>query len=260
MTPHRALLHARRAAPVLVGVAALVALGGCAAQLGSMAPNDDMLLPHSVLLRPPPLDRGTFDVAVYKGAAADTSHLLTKVVVSERDVPGASAQAVVLSEWGSPLSRRDSLVVDSRSLEPLGEAYVSQGVRYDYSFDGARVSGTVRRPHQATQRINDTFNEPVFAMSEVGPLVCSLNNYRSGMNEIVPVFSVAKGMLQHDTLTVLRSETLPGHAPGWVVRFATPAATTDYVVDASTRRIVDAVTTRRATGAETRYQYPAANG
>ncbi len=260
MTPQRALVLARRGAAILGGITALAALGACAAQLGSMSRNDDMLLPHSILLAPPPLDRGTFDVAVYKGAAADTGQPFTKVVMSERDVPGPSARAVVLSEWGPPMSRKDSLVVDSRSLEPVGEEYVAQGVRYQYRFDGARVSGTVRRPHRAPQRIEATFHEPVFASAEVGPLVCSLDRYRSGMTEIVPVFSERDGQLQRDTLSVLRREKLPGRGPGWVVRFATPAATTDYVVDASTRRIVDAVATRRATGAVTRYQYPGANG
>jgi hypothetical protein len=66
--------------------------------------------------------------------------------------------------------------------------------------------------------------------------------------------------LQQDTLSVLCQETLPGRAPGWVVRFATPATTTDYVVDTATRRIVDAVATRRDTGVETRYEYPGATG
>jgi hypothetical protein len=265
MMPHRALVQLRRSAAMLVGVAAIVGLGGCAAQLGSMAPSADMLLPHSVLLKPPSLDRGSFDVSVYKGAASDTAQRpFTKVVVSEHDVPGQSGKAVVLSEWGPPQSRKDSLVVDPRSLQPLEERYWAHNVRYDYSFDngsnGTRVLGTVRRANQAPQRVNEAFIQPVFALNEVGQLVCSLDHYEAGMTEIVPVFSEMDEELQRDTLTVLRGKTLPGHAPGWVVRWAAPATTTDYVVDASTRRIVDAVATRRDTGAETRYRYPEANG
>lgn len=265
MMPQRALVHLRRSAAMLVGVAAIVALGGCAAQLGSMAPSADTLLPHSVLLTPPSLDRGSFDVSVYRGAASDTAQQpFTKVVVTEHDVPGQSGKAVVLSEWGPPQSQKDSLEVDPRSLEPLGERYWARGVRYDYRFDyrsnGTRIRGTVRRADTAPQRVNETFSEPVFALNEVGSLVCSLDHYEAGMTEIVPVFSEMEGRLQHDTLTVLRGEALPGHAPGWVVRWAAPATTTDYIVDASTRQIVDAVSTRRATGAVTRYRYPEANG
>jgi hypothetical protein len=100
----------------------------------------------------------------------------------------------------------------------------------------------------------------VFALNEVGPLVCSLDHYQAGMTEIVPVFSEVDGKLQQDTLSVLRHETLPGHAARWVVRLAAPAITTDYVVDTATRRIVDAVTTRRDSGVEMRYRYPGATG
>jgi hypothetical protein len=251
----------RRGATILAAVAAFVGLSGCAAQLGSMAPSEDMLLPHSVLLKPAPLDRGTFDVSVYKGAVVDSAlPPLAKVVMSERDLGARSEKAVVVSQWGPPQSRHDSLLVDSRSLEPLWEQYVAQGVRYEYTFDGPRVRGTIDRPGAAPQRVSATYDEPMFALHEVGPLVCSLEHYRAGMTEIVPVFSATDETVQHDTLSVLRPMPLAGRAPGWVVRFTTPGSTTDYVVDTATRRIVDAVSTRRDTGTEIRYQYPGATG
>jgi hypothetical protein len=257
MTPQRALVHARRGATILVGIAALGGLGGCAAALGSMAPSADVLLPHSVLLKPPPLDRGSYDISIFRqGDGADTAaQPLATMVMSESHVASDGALAVLWRRWGSPANRTDTLVVNRRSLEPVREDYAAHGVRYDYSFDGTTVRGTVQRPHAAPQHVDRRFGEPVFALSEVEPLVRSLT-YRAGMTEIVPLFAAVEGSLQHDTLSVLRRETPRHHAPEWIVRFAAPDVTTDYAVDAATHRILDAVTTRRASGVEIRYEYP----
>jgi hypothetical protein len=242
-----------------IGAAAVVGLavlGGCSSALGSMAPGADMLAPRSVMLQPPSFDGGSFNISVYRRASPrDTAESpVTRVAMSEHDLATDSADAVIASEWGPPAGTMDSLVVDGRSLAPVSENFVDHGVRYEYRFHGTRVSGTIRRPGAAPQPFSRTFGEAVFARNEVGPLVRSLA-YRNGLTEVVPLFSEVNGTLEHDTLTVLRERTPASGAPQWVVRFADPASTTAYVVDAGSRRIVSAVTTRRHSGAETVFRY-----
>jgi len=259
MMPHRALVHARRAATALVGIAAVAGLGGCAAQLGSMAPGAEVLEPNNAFLSPPPLDRGTFDVSVFKGGAAAAQHPYDQVVMREAPDPSDSALAVVVREWGPPVGQRDSMIVNRRTLEPVDEVYFAHGVRYAYTFDGTSVHGTITPAHGSVRHVAKSYAEPVFALNEVGSLVRALD-YQVGMTEVVPLFSEVRRTLQHDTLSVLRQETKSGHAPEYIVRFSTPQLTTDYAVNATSRRILNAVTTIRRTGVETRYEYPGATG
>jgi hypothetical protein len=243
----------------------LFAVAGCAMRstVRAIAPDGAApLTPGSQLLDPPSLRAGESSVAVsMKRPVGDTTERQFGAIAATETIPESCASdascAMLTRAWPKPFTTLDTLIVDQRSLAPRDEALSASGSRYRYHFDGGRVTGTVTRADSARQVFDHDFGEPVFAFNEVEVLVRSLR-FRQGLRVIAPLFSEIDRALERDTLTVLKLQTMPDGSGRWIVRFADPAVTTRYVVDAGSRNIVDAVTTQRASRVEFRYRYGSA--
>lgn len=192
------------------------------------------------------------DVPVYlQQATGDTAARL----VSHMRLTGytANSDMVLTKDWEPPFQSSDTLIVDAGTLHPRHEVLTFKGVRREFRYNGAHVSGTIQYPDSEPRSVAMSFEEPVFAFNELEPLVRALD-YRQGLRIVVPLFSEVDGDLEHDTLSVAGHASEKG-ADAWVVWFAGPAITTRYVVDAKTRAILDAVTTQRKSGARFHYAY-----
>lgn len=190
------------------------------------------------------------DISVFTQArTGDTvAHLISHLTVAGSL---SRAGARLTRDWGPPFHSSDTLLIDPRTLQPASEKLVFNGVRREYHYDGARVTGIIQYPDSAPRSFDKTFDTPVFAFSEVDPLVRSLD-YRTGLTMVVPLFSEVDADVEHDTLSVTE-RTRAFATDAWIVRFADPVIITRYVVDARTRAILDAVTTQRKSGLRFHY-------
>jgi hypothetical protein len=74
--------------------------------------------------------------------------------------------------------------------------------------------------------------------------------YHPGRVFVVPLFSEVDGDVEYDTLTVLNPKPPGGDAFTWRVRFADPAVTSEYIVDARSRELLEFTSRNRGTGTE----------
>jgi hypothetical protein len=231
---------------------AVVTLGAaCASTHNRALSRADTLPPNAPLVVTAAIDSSA-DVPVFlQQATGDTA---ARLVSHMRLTQYTSNGGMVLTkDWAPPYQSSDTLTVDASTLHPRHEVLTFNGVRREFRYDGAHVSGTVQYPDSEPRSVAMSFEEPVFAFNELEPLVRSLD-YRQGLRMVVPLFSEVGGDLEHDTLSVAGHASEKG-ADAWVVWFAGSAITTRYVVDAKTRAILDAVTTQRKSGARFHYAY-----
>lgn len=244
----------RAATACSVGIVVLCL--GCMPMHGAPQSNArTTLAPGDERLRPPGLDDGTIDITVFTRPAGDAAERrAATVAVSERASAATGNVSLLTRVWSPPFTTIDSLTVDRHSLRPRDELLLIGKVARRYRYDGSRVTGTLTQPDSGAKAYDHDFPEPVFAFNEVEVLVRSIP-YRVGLQVVVPLFSEVDQALERDTITVVEqtSDAAAGH---WVVRFADPVITTRYVVDASSRRILDARTTQRASRSESHYVYP----
>lgn len=251
MSPFRYSHKAARARRFAVTIGAAL-LAACATTHPAGSAVTSLLAPGAPALLVPPLDDPVSVVPVFiQRATGDTAaHLVSRVRVTGT---AADSGTTLTRDWTPPFQSSDTLVVDARTLRPQHEVLAFNHVRREYRYDGARVTGTIQYPDSAPQAFDKTFDVPVFAFNEVEPLVRSLD-YRTVRRIVVPLFSEVDGDLEHDTLSVIGRDKMAGRDV-WVVRFADPVITTQYLVDAKTRAILDAVTTQRKAGTRFHYAY-----
>jgi hypothetical protein len=138
-------------------------------------------------------------------------------------------------------------VIDRRTLAPVREILSIASDRYDYAYASGRVTGSISKRDSVVRLLEQSFAQPVFAFNEVEALVQALE-YRPGLEVVIPLFSELDGDVEHDTLTVLNRTTPSTESTAWMVRFADPAITSIYTVDARTRSVLEFTTRNRKTG------------
>ena len=209
--------------------------------------------PHWIAVPTVTLAVANVSVSTRRPTGDTTAHAVALVTSAARPKTTDERMAVVTRDWGLPFHSNDTLTVEVKTLRPVEETLLFNGVRRTYRYDGRRVWGTIQFPDSAPQQFEETYDEPVFAFSELEALVQSLG-YRVGPRVVVPLFSEVDHALEHDTLSVEERTSAHG-ADAWVVRFADAVITTRYVVDATSRRLLDAVTTQRRSGLQFLYHY-----
>lgn len=235
-----------------LAVFCIAALAACVPSHYRALSTANALAPALPALVVPAVFDSSSEVPVYlQRPTGDTAaHLVSSMRLTQYT---ADAGMVLTKDWAPPFQSSDTLIVDASTLHPRHEVLTFNGVRREFRYNGAHVSGTIQYPDSEPRSFAMSFEVPVYAFNEVEPLVRSLD-YREGMSIVVPLFSEVDGDLEHDTLTVTGHTSETG-ADVWVVRFADPAITTRYLVDAKTRAILDAVTTQRKSGTRFHYAY-----
>lgn len=190
---------------------------------------------------------GTASFPVWRRRAGDSvPRALARMTWSATPVPGDSDALTVVTSWSAPVSSDDSLTIDRHTFAPRSEGLASPALRFQYRYDGRRVTGSIQHGDSAPQKIVREFDGPVFAFNEVAPLVRSIP-FRTGASWVVPLFSEADADLELDTITVVTDTTLAG-VRAWIVRFADPVIVQRYVVDAASRTALGITTTQRKSG------------
>ena len=212
-----------------------------------------VLLPGSSALADFAPDGATTQLRLYRrppGADAVEARLADGTRV-ERIATGDSSDAIVLSEWFSPFDSRDSIVVTRTGLRPINEVTTSRGRRMRFDYDSNRVRVVIDSAGRPPAAYHWTFDQPVFAFSELELLVRSVY-FRTGLRFVLPMFSEGDRAIEHDTLSVVGPTADANGRPEWIVEWADPAIVTTYVVDARSRTIVGNDTRQRKTGAHGR--------
>lgn len=236
---------------ILAGV--LLTIGSSAPAV-AQAPAESMLQPGNARLVPFVPSIAAETITVFARPKNDTvDRKLSTLIRTEQALPGDPSLTLVTSTWARPYDSRDSLVID-RALAPVSETLFFNGALRTYQYRGKQITGSTKKGDAGPVPYAVDFPMTPIAFNEVELLVRALD-YKPGLQVIAPLFSEVDQAIEHDTLTVLRrgAPIAAGSDSTWVLRFADPAITTIYAVDPKTRRIVDAVTTNRASGMVLRY-------
>jgi hypothetical protein len=223
------------------------------AQGPSSSASPAMLLPGSRSLDAKHLVPQTqsMRVLVRPGSGDTTEREWSMMTRSDRMIDAPPGQIAHTFTYAAPRTVRDSLVVQRDRLSPVFEQLDLGTSLITLRFEGNRVLGTVRRG-DSTQQVEQNFSHDVFAFNQLESLVRSLD-YKPGLSMVVPLFSEQDLKLEYDTLAVIAKEDAGGRA-AWRVRFSDAVVVSEYLIDASTRRVLSQETRQRASGVRFRYE------
>jgi hypothetical protein len=224
-----------------------------ALQAQSAAVPPPMLLPGSRALEVKHLTPQTqsMRVLVRAGSGDTTEREWSLMTRSDRVIDAPAGQIAHTFAYAPPRTIRDSLVVQRAGLAPVFERLDLGASLITLRYEGNRVLGTVQRG-DSTQEVERNYSHDVFAFNQLESLVRSLN-YKAGVSLVVPLFSEQDLKLEYDTLAVVARESSHGR-DAWRVRFSDAVVVSDYLIDASTRRVLAQETRQRASGVRFRYE------